>query len=202
MTQIDKQFLISFEDEVAERFSKKEILAPIHLYSGNEEQMIKVFSEINPSDWKLCSWRSHYQALLSGVPREKVMEEILKGHSISLNFPDYNFFSTAIVTGQLSIGVGLALDIKLKGGTNKVYVFLGDMTSETGAAHEAIKYSRNHKLPIKFIIEDNGFSVCSDTREVWGSDKLSYEGIDDEYVYHYRYSSKYPHAGSGARIQF
>ena len=32
---------------------------------------------------------------------------------------------------------------------------MGEMTSETGIAHECIKYSRNHKLPIHFIIEDN-----------------------------------------------
>ena len=40
---------------------------------------------------------------------------------------------------------------------------MGEMTSETGIAHECIKYSRNFKLPIHFIIEDNQKSVCTET---------------------------------------
>ena len=39
------------------------------------------------------------------------------------------------------------------------------MTSETGIAHETIKFSINKKLPIHFIIEDNEKSVCTDTKE-------------------------------------
>ena len=36
-----------------------------------------------------------------------------------------------------------------------------EMTSETGIAHECIKFSRNFKLPIHFIVEDNEKSVCT-----------------------------------------
>jgi hypothetical protein len=76
------------------------------------------------------------------------------------------------------------------------------MTAETGIAHESIKYSRNHRLPIHFIIEDNEKSVCTDTREAWNQPRLSFEGCDDEYISYYRYQTKYPHAGAGVRVQF
>ena len=80
---------------------------------------------------------------------------------------------------------------------------MGDMTSETGSAHECIKYSRNHKLPIHFIIEDNNKSVCTNTRNTWNSDRITYEGVQDDYVTHYKYKlDKYPHAGAGIRVQF
>ena len=80
---------------------------------------------------------------------------------------------------------------------------MGDMTSETGQAHECIKYSKNHKLPIHFIVEDNGKSVCTDTRATWGTDVLTYEDVNDEYITYYRYTlDKYPHAGAGIRVQF
>ena len=46
------------------------------------------------------------------------------------------------------------------------------MTSETGIAHETIKYSINKKLPIHFIIEDNTKSVCTDTRKTWSLKSL------------------------------
>ena len=76
------------------------------------------------------------------------------------------------------------------------------MTSETGIAHECIKYSINKNLPIKFIIEDNGLSVCSDTKKTWGQKYLTYLKKKNNKIFYYKYKSKYPHAGSGERIQF
>ena len=74
---------------------------------------------------------------------------------------------------------------------------MGEMTSETGIAHECIKYSRNFDLPIHFIIEDNEKSVCTDTRKTWKQKKLSYEGKNDKFITFYSYKSKWPHAGAG-----
>ncbi len=79
---------------------------------------------------------------------------------------------------------------------------MGEMTSETGIAHETIKYSRNKKLPIHFIVEDNRKSVCTDTRKTWSQRKLTYEKSSDKYVTYYKYNLKYPHAGAGKRVQF
>ena len=50
--------------------------------------------------------------------------------------------------------------------------------------------------------EDNKKSVCTDTRETWSQKKLSYEDVNDDYVTYYKYTSKYPHAGAGQRVQF
>ncbi len=202
---LTKEELIQFETDMAACFDAAMIRAPVHLYNGNEEQMIKVFKDnnIGPEDWVLCSWRSHYQCLLKGVPPEELKAAILKGRSISLCFKEQRVLSSGIVTGVIPIATGIAMDIKRKGGTNKVYCFMGEMTSETGVAHECIKYARNHKLPIHFIIEDNGKSVCTDTRATWGMEKLTYEDVNDEYVTYYKYKlEKYPHAGAGKRVQF
>lgn len=202
---LTKEELIEFETEMAACFDDAMIRAPVHLYNDNEDQIIGVFKEhnIGPEDWVLCSWRSHYQCLLKGVPRDELKAAILQGRSISLCFKKQRVFSSGIVTGVLPIATGLALDIKRKGGTNKVYCFMGEMTSETGVAHECIKYARNHKLPIHFIVEDNGKSVCTDTRATWNQEKLTYEDVNDEYITYYKYKlDKYPHAGAGTRVQF
>ena len=167
--------LIEFEDQVADAFNSGKIRAPVHLYSNNESQMIEVFKTINQEDWVFCSWRSHYQCLLKGVPKENLMEEIVAGKSISLCFPEFKIYSSAIVGGVLPIAVGAAMSIKLKRGKERVHCFIGDMTAETGIAHECIKYSRNHKLPIRFIVEDNNKSVVTDTRQVWNSKTLTFE---------------------------
>lgn len=202
---ISKEYLIDFENEIATCFNSGQIKAPVHLYHGNEDQLIAFFKKhkIQRNDWVLCSWRSHYQCLLKGVPRDELKRAILLGRSISLCFSHYRILSSAIVTGVLPIATGIAYDIKRKGLSDRVFVFMGDMTSETGVAHESIKYSRNHELPIHFIVEDNAKSVCTDTRATWHTDKLSYENCSDEFLTYYKYDfSKYPHAGAGVRVQF
>lgn len=197
-----KEELIDFENRIAEHFNSGKIKAPVHLYYGNEEKLIEIFKGIQQQDWVFCSWRSHYQCLLKGVPQEDVEKEILEGRSISLCFPKYNIYSSAIVGGVLPIAVGTAMSIKRDEINSKVYCFLGDMTSETGIAHECIKYSIRHDLPIKFIIEDNDKSVCTDTKDVWNIDRLIYEGCNTNKIYYYKYETKYPHAGAGVRVQF
>ena len=199
---MQKDDLIKFENEIAELFNAGKIRAPVHLYHGNEKKIIEIFKKIKKNDWVFCSWRSHYQCLLKGVPKKVVKDEILAGRSISLCFPDYNIYSSAMVGGSLPIAVGTALSLKNKNSKNKVYCFMGEMTSETGIAHECVKYSRNFKLPIHFIVEDNDKSVCTDTRKAWNQKKLSYEGSKDKYVTYYHYKLKYPHAGAGKRVQF
>ena len=202
---LTKEDLIDFENDIAACFDDAQIRAPVHLYNGNEEQMLEIFRkhDIGDDDWVFGSWRSHYQCLLKGVPPEKLKAAILKGRSISLCFAEQKVLCSGIVTGVLPIAVGAAIDIKRRGLLGKVYCFMGDMTSETAAAHVNIKYARNHKLPIHFIVEDNGKSVCTDTRATWGAEKLTYEDVNDEYITYYSYdASKWPHAGAGRRVQF
>ena len=74
------------------------------------------------------------------------------------------------------------------------------MTSETGIAHESIKFAKNYNLPIQFIIEDNNLSVCTNTRKVWKIKKLT--NTTNSRLKVYKYKNKYPHAGAGIRVQF
>ena len=199
---LSKKDLIEFEEDIASAFNSGLIKAPIHLYDGNEEQMLKVFEKINEEDWIFCSWRSHYQCLLKGVPKEIIKKDILDGKSITLCYPDFNIYSSAIVTGNIPIATGVAFDIKRRGGVNSVWCFVGDMTSETGTFYENHKFAVNHNLPITYIVEDNGKSVCSDTLSVWGINDLTYSKEGLPKIIYYKYETKYPHAGSGKRIQF
>lgn len=199
---MNKDELIAFEEDIANTFNEGKIKAPVHLYSGNEDEMINIFKDIREQDWVLCTWRSHYQCLLKGVPPALVKEKILEGKSISLNFPDYNIFSSAIVTGILPIAVGIGLSIKRDKKDDWVYCFVGDMTSETGSFNECYKYVVNHDLPVKFIIEDNDKSVCTDTKKIWNTVQLTYEGLYNKHLYYYKYETKWPHAGAGKRVQF
>jgi len=202
MSNLNSDNLIKFENKVAHLFNSAKIRSPVHLHSGNEKSLIKIFKKIKKKDWVFCSWRSHYHCLLKGVPEKEVLREISKGKSISLCFPKYNIYSSAIVGGSIPIALGVAFSIKKKKVKQKVFCFVGDMTSETGIMAEALKYSQNHKLPIHFIVEDNSLSVCTDTKKVWKMKKITFQKRNSKYVSYYKYNLKYPHAGAGVRIEF
>ena len=123
--KITKEELILFEQDIEKKFNDGLIRAPVHLYNGNEDNIIKVFKKIKDVDWVFCSWRSHYQCLLKGVPKKKLLTEILDGKSISLCFPKYKIYSSAIVSGNIPISVGVAMDLKRKKKKRKSFLFYG-----------------------------------------------------------------------------
>ncbi len=194
---ITKQDLISFESEIANLYENKKIKGPIHLSGNNEEQLIKIFKKIKKNDWVFSGWRNHYHALLKGCSEKLVKDQIILGRSMMLNSIKDKFFSSSIVGGVLPIALGVALSIKKKKSKNNVWVFIGDMTYETGVFHECYKYSKNFNLPLKFVVENNNLSTNTPTKSAWGKKQKKLTG-----VYYYTYKRKYPHHGIGKWILF
>ena len=198
--------LRAFEEEVRDVYLQGRIRAPVHLSRGNEKHLIEIFKEVRPNDWVFSNYRSHYHALLKGIPREQVMAAILEGHSIHLEFPDQRFYTSAIVAGCLPIALGTALGIKRRGGTEKVWCFCGDMASFTGAFEECSIYAYGFHLPVIFVIECNDLSTNTPTSKVWGNshlhilDNTIHKGTQ---VWSYCYDREgWPHVGAGAYVQF
>ena len=191
-----KDQLIAFERLVARAFEGKLIKGPVHLSAGNEDELIAIFKDIHPEDWIFTSYRNHFHAMLHGVPEDKLFKAICDGHSMTLQFPEHRFFSSAIVGGQLSIAVGVAMALKRRGCHRKVWCFLGDMASTIGAFHEAKRYAARWFLPVTFVIEDNGMSCNTPTEECWGkAGKVAS-------IKSYKYTRQYPHVGISKWVQF
>ena len=189
--------LIDFESDIVKHWENGDIHAPVHLSNGNEEQVIEVFSRISYDDHIFSTWRSHYHALCHGISPVWLKNEILEGRSITICNLDHNFYSSAIVTGIISISLGTAIGLKRKKSKQKVWCFIGDMTFETGIFYECHKYARNFDLPLYFIVEDNDVSTQTPTAATWNKKR----DIPDD-VIHYNYKSKYPHYGTGKWVIF
>ena len=193
---LTKEQLQAFETDICETFCRGEIRAPVHLSDGNEDQLIEVFGRIRPQDWVFSTWRSHYHALLRGLPPEFVRQKILDGHSISINCPEKRFFASAIVGGIVPIAMGVAMGIRLRGADEKAYLFIGDMTDRIGIVHEMRQFSEGNSLPICIVVEDNGVAVSTPTADAWGTDGAKLETV------RYEYRSRFPHVGAGKWLTF
>ena len=190
--------LIEFEDNIIEHWENGEITGPIHLSNGNEAELIEIFKKIGANDWVFSTWRSHYHALLHGVDPKSLKQKILDGKSITIIDKESNFYSSAIVTGTLPIALGVAKALKLKGSTEKVWCFIGDMAFETGGFYEMHKYAQRYNLPIQFVVEDNGVSTNTPTDETWNGVKRD---IPTDVIW-YSYEKKWPHYGTGKWVVF
>ncbi|HAI42472.1 MAG TPA: hypothetical protein DCM40_32370, partial [Maribacter sp.] len=144
MTEED---LINFELKVKDEYEKATITGPVHMSKGNEKQLIEIFKFIHPEDWVFSSWRNHYHALLHGVPEQHLWDLIVAGKSMSVFCDEPKLYTSSIVGGVIPIALGAAKALKMKNNGRKVWLFVGDMTAETGVFHEAYKYSRRHNLP-------------------------------------------------------
>tara|TARA_B100000780_G_C21059681_1_gene425872 strand:+ start:292 stop:879 length:588 start_codon:yes stop_codon:yes gene_type:complete len=192
-----KNTLIKFEEKIKKIYESGKIKGPIHLSGNNEDILIKIFKKINKNDWVFSSWRNHYHALLKGITEKDLTKQILIGKSMSVSSKKNKFYTSAIVGGTLPIALGVAQSLKLKKKKEKVWVFIGDMTFETGMFHECHKYAKNFNLPINFVVEDNGLSTNTPTIATWKKKSK----IPKNVIY-YKYKRKYPHHGTGNWILF
>lgn len=197
ITSLTKECLIDFETRVKEAFLTQKIHAPIHLSGGNEAQLIDIFRDVRPQDWVFSTWRNHYHALLKGIPEEWLYQEILAGRSMYISSKEHRFLSSSIVGGILPIACGMAMGIKRLGLNERVWVFIGDMSAHTGICFETSRYARGHNLPMTVVVEDNGLSTNTPTRQVWGMDFGEQTGYGC-----YKYKRSYPHVGVGEFVTF
>lgn len=194
---ITKQDLIQFEQEIVDLYKDHKLPFLFHLSGGNEDQLLNIFKDIKEGDYVISNHRNHYHALLAGIPAEEVKERILNGRSMFIFDRKRNFFTSAIIGGTPAIAAGIALALKRKGSSQKVWCFVGDGCEDSGHLFEAARYVDGFDLPCKFIVEDNNRSVESPKTIRWGKNIAP---VFPDCVQRYHYDITYPHARSVDKI--
>jgi TPP-dependent pyruvate/acetoin dehydrogenase alpha subunit len=212
-TKWTKPSLLAFERKVATLFEEGKINCPLHLCGGNESKLLDIFKHIKEEDFVFSTHRNHYHYLLKGGDEQKLLDELLglpsgicKGLGRSMHIYDktINFYTTAIVGGNVGPAVGVAFalaksrkDAALSSGAC-VWCFVGDGATDSGYFVEAVRIANGRNLPITFIVEDNDLSINTSKTKRWHS----YEPIDDRRIIYYKYDRIYPHVGIGKFITF
>jgi pyruvate dehydrogenase E1 component alpha subunit len=141
----------------------------LHLYSGQEAVAVATISLLGKSDHVITAYREHGHALAAGMDMKPLMAELFgkatgcsKGKGGSMHFfaPDKNFWGGhGIVGGQTPLGAGIAFALKYKGIRGCCLCYLGDGAINQGPFHEALNLAALFKLPVIYVIENNGYSM-------------------------------------------
>ena len=78
---------------------------------------------------------------------------------------------------QLEIALGLALSSKLRNENSVVLALSGDGESSQGSFHEALNVASVWKLPVLFVVENNGYALSTPSSEQYACRQLSDRAI-------------------------
>lgn len=194
--------LIAFENRIRAKWEAGDLPCLLHLCGGNEEQLLKIFAEkVDPGDWIFSTHRSHYHALLAGIPAARLEAMIDEGRSMFVFDRERNVLSSSVLAGTCAIAAGVALDLLQSGIQKHVWCFLGDGAEEEGHFYEAALLAEARDLPLTFIVEDNDRQVdtpLAERRGKYWAGRFRRGPLDHfARVLRYSYTPTYPHAGSG-----
>lgn len=158
-----------FEERSLRYYQQGAIGGFLHLYIGQESVAVGSISVLGENDHIITAYRDHGHALAVGMTMNECMAELAgkysgcsKGKGGSMHFfaPDKNYWGGhGIVGGQTPLGAGIAFGLKYKGIKGCCLCYMGDGAINQGAYHEALNLSALWKLPVIFIIENNGYSM-------------------------------------------
>ncbi|KAG5175793.1 pyruvate dehydrogenase [Tribonema minus] len=191
MMQLSRQF----ENACTQAYMQQHVRGFMHLDNGQESIPAFVADAIRPDDKKYSYYREHTHALASGVPPEKVMAELFAkeggtckgaGGSMHIYDKETNFQGGwALVAEQLPYAVGAARSILLDrhldpAGTRNddrvTIVFVGEGGAQNGRMAECLNAAAKEKLPIIFLVIDNGRAINTFTPDVAANSDVYLQG--------------------------
>lgn len=172
-----------FEERALMMYGQQKIRGFCHVYIGQEAIAAGIESAITKEDGIVTAYRQHGIALARGVTSREAMAElygkatgIVKGKGGSMHFFDARnkyFGGNGIVGAQIPIGTGIGFAEKYKGTKNFCVTMFGDGAARQGALYESFNMAMTWKIPVLYIVENNGYAMgtsverTSNVEELW-----------------------------------
>lgn len=158
-----------FEEKAGQMYGQQKIRGFCHLYIGQEACAAGSISALEEGDKYITAYRDHAHPLALGSDPNIIMAELFgkatgiskgKGGSMHMFDKEKGFLGGhGIVGGQIPLGAGIAFAEKYNK-TGKVCItYMGDGAVRQGAFHEALNLAMHYKLPVIFVIENNGYAM-------------------------------------------
>jgi len=163
------QFMRKFEEKTGQLYGQQKIKGFCHLYIGQEACVAGAVSALERGDKYITAYRDHVHPIALGTDPRKIMAELYgketgvskgKGGSMHMFDKENNFFGGhGIVGAQVPMGAGIAFSEKYNKTGKLCMCYMGDGAVRQGAFHEALNYAMLWKLPVIFVIENNGYAM-------------------------------------------
>src|SRR6478735_1774891 len=158
-----------FEEKAGQLYGMQKIRGFCHLYIGQEACASGAVSALKKGDKYITAYRDHAHPLALGTSPNKVMAELYaketgvskgKGGSMHIFDKEHGFFGGhGIVGAQVPLGAGIAFSEKYNKTGNLCICYMGDGAVRQGAFHEALNLAMLWKIPVIFVIENNGYAM-------------------------------------------
>ena len=158
-----------FEEKTGQLYGQQKIKGFCHLYIGQEACASGAATASKPGDKWITAYRDHGIPIALGSDPKALMAEMFakatgcsKGKGGSMHFFDksVNFMGGhGIVGAQVPMGAGIAFSEKYNKTGNVCFCYMGDGAVRQGAFHEALNMAMSWKLPVIFVIENNGYAM-------------------------------------------
>lgn len=170
MRWYDMMYLMrKFEDKAGQLYGMQKIRGFCHLYIGQEACAAGAITALTKDDKWITAYRDHAHPLGLGTDPKRVMAELYgketgttkgKGGSMHIFDKSKNFFGGhGIVGGQIPLGAGIAFAEKYNKTKNLCICYMGDGAVRQGSFHETLNLAMLWKLPVIFVIENNGYAM-------------------------------------------
>ena len=162
-----------FEERVKRTFEEHPgvIRGHTHLADGAEASIVGSLAAMEPGDQLMTTYRCHGYLIVLGTDPKAMMAEIYgkrtglcKGYGGSMHLTDVErgFLGTSgIVAQHIPQATGAAYAAQIRGQGQVVLCFFGDGASKQGAFSEALNVASLWKLPIVYVLENNGYNVVT-----------------------------------------
>jgi pyruvate dehydrogenase E1 component alpha subunit len=163
------QLMRKFEEKAGQLYGMQKIKGFCHLYIGQEACASGAASALRKGDKWITAYRDHGQPLALGTDPKAIMAELYgketgttkgKGGSMHIFDKEVGFIGGhGIVGAQVPLGAGIAFAEKYNKTGNLCICYMGDGAVRQGAFHEALNLAMLWKLPVIFVIENNGYAM-------------------------------------------
>ncbi len=159
-----------FEEKAGQLYGLGLIGGFCHLYIGQEAVAVGLQSALKEGhDSVITGYRDHGHMLAYGIDPKAIMAELTgraagisrgKGGSMHMFSTEHRFYGGhGIVGAQVSLGAGLGFAHKYRNDGGVCMAYFGDGAANQGQVYESFNMAALWKLPIIFVVENNGYAM-------------------------------------------
>jgi TPP-dependent pyruvate/acetoin dehydrogenase alpha subunit len=166
----------TFELKLEELITTGRMYGFLHLCVGQEAVAVGVCQQLRETDIVATAHRPHGHFIAKGLDVAAMMAELFgratgscKGKGGSMHIADLDrgmLGANGIVGAGIPLATGAALSAKLRHTGGVTVAFFGEGATNQGMFHESLNMAANWKLPIVYVVENNGWGEFTPAEHV------------------------------------